>query len=101
MSESRLIDKFEGIKTASLEIAYDNGMINIQSSEEKFLQETEEVLKKYQDRPLQAWDEWLLSISPSELNTVCCGEYSDMQKVMSHCPSGEGLGSLLNDIFES
>ena len=90
--------EFKGIKRAALEIAYDNGGINIYRSERKMVGELERFLAKQPIEILPAIDSWLAGLSNEELSNVCCGEHTEMQAAMAFAPPF--TDQLLNDYFE-
>lgn len=85
----------EGIKKAVLELAYDNGMINREEPEERFLRYVEEKLNKINPDLQKVWSTFLLEMSEQDFLDFVCGDW-DPEKY-----SPEGLDRFLNDVFES
>lgn len=98
-----LIHCYPAIKKAALSIAYDNGMINRDNSEEQYLACVEEVLKG---------GTWFLAqieaclqvLSDEDLDTVCCGDEEERKELLkenSNESSAEHVEQFLQRIFES
>jgi len=99
----QVISNYPGLKKAALKIAYDNGMIHRHYTEEEWLKSTDQVIGAdgvYHD-DLQIWSDWLETLSDENLSTLCCGESSEIDKLISKAPKGEFLNGLLDDIFEA
>lgn len=100
------IERWPGIRKAALEIAYDNGMINRECSEDAWLKSLDPVLgaEGVTDEDLDRLDAWLLGLSDADLDTLCSGEERDAEGIEADCPTGgpdgERLSKLLVDIFE-
>lgn len=92
---------FLGIRKVALEIAYDNGMINRDSSEETFLMRVDEILGAdgvdYAD--LKLVDDWILTLTDVQVVTLAAGEREDME-VLEKKFSRPELLKILDDIFE-
>lgn len=91
-------EEFPGIKKACLLIALDNGGINRDRSEAMQEAELETFLAARAWPELKRIDEWLSGLSEADMETVCAGEYSEMQAAMETAPAE--LESLLCDYFE-
>lgn len=101
-------DVLPGITKAALEIAYDNGGINRDRSEEdlhadldKFFRERtpeHSGLRGTVAAHWQAIDGWLNALSEDALLTVCAGEEQDVAEAMVGAPPGTDV--LLTEIFE-
>lgn len=91
------LERFPGIKRAALEIAYDNGGINRHRSESAMLQELERFLARQPSELLPDIDRWLLALSDSDLETVCCGEERDQLSIVKSAPPF--THQLLDDYF--
>jgi hypothetical protein len=90
---------YQGIVKAALLIAYDNGIVNREHPEDEFMATTMKVCDLVKYKPnLDAYNTFLYSLSEEELTDVCCGEDTDMQRVLDRAPAG--LDDFLNDIFE-
>lgn len=102
-----IIHRYPGIKKAALEIAYDNGMINRFVSPETFLKSCNPALSAtgVDVSDLKKLDDWLMGLDNQDLETVCCGEQTDMEGISLTCPTGGPdnvkLVFLLNDIFDT
>jgi hypothetical protein len=102
------IQSYPNLKRVALELAYDNGMINRCCSEELWLSSIEPIIgaEGVYHEDLVAWDAWLGTLTDEEIQTVACGETSDMEKIMANAPESvssndeASLNGLLNDIFE-
>ncbi len=102
---------FPGITKAALSLAYDNGGINRERSEEDCLRELGEYLGEHWLRAdhaglrtllfcsLIGMDRWLSTLSDEELGTACNGEEREAHEVLSRAPLG--TDELLNGIFEN
>jgi hypothetical protein len=96
-----MIEFFDGIKRAALEISLDNGGINRDRSIEQMTKELDDFLEKTKDViTLFLIDAWLRSLSEEDMNTVCAGGQDEPETIelMSKAPSG--TNELLNEIFE-
>ena len=103
---AQVIRNFLGIKTAALTIAYDNGMINRETSEEDFLDRCDAVIGAdgVDLHDLLKINDYLCSLSDEQMNDLCCGEQpQDVLLDAFQTISGldrEILNGLLNDLFE-
>lgn len=92
-----------GIKKAALLIAYDNGLINREESENLFLDRVDSILGAdgvYLE-DLKKIDMFLLSLSDEDIDTLCCGLHEDSEPIVQKFEGDqEKLVGLLNDIFE-
>lgn len=95
------LDSFPKIKQVVLSIAYDNGMINRESSQERFIEKVNEIIGGdgvyYTD--LQNLNEWLETLSDDDLETFANGEHLDQVAIASQFVGPDILG-LFTDIFE-
>lgn len=89
---------YPGIARAALEIAYDNGNINRESTEQDELDELERLLKTWEKNNLQVMDAWLSALSEEDMATVTAGEDTAMNELLKLAP--EGTDDLLGEIFE-
>jgi hypothetical protein len=99
-----------GIRRAALEMAYDNGAINRERSEEDFLKRLEEWLSNSCATidhsglrtsfiiSLNEIDAWLVGISDEAMLIICSGEEVDAKTALFKAP--QGTDALLNAIFE-
>jgi len=95
-----IIDKYPGIKLVSLNIAYDNDMINRGCSEEQWLLSLDPVLGAtgIDTADLEILDRWCQTLTEEQAETLAAGEHTDMMRVRSLCPKPE-LCDLFDDIF--
>jgi hypothetical protein len=103
-------ERFPGIAKATLEISYDNGVINRDRSENDCLCELRTYLvkdwlharhaglKTIQISTIIAIDHWLSGLSNEDLNTVCNGEETEACTILAAAPPQ--TADLLNGIFE-
>ena len=101
---------FRGIRKAALAIAYDNGVINRDSSEEEYLKRVASYvqanwldanhagLRAILYAHLREIDAWLDNLSENALETVCAGEETEVKVALKNAPVG--TDKLLNGIFE-
>lgn len=89
---------YPGILRAALEISLDNGGINRSRAEPQMRKELAQFLAHQPSDILPAIDKWLAALSDNDLETVCCGEQSEMAAVMQDAPPF--TDKLLNDYFE-
>ena len=96
-----IIDRFPGIRRIALEIAYDNGMINRYQSQSVWLSSLDEVLGAdgVDEADLRVLDEWCLTLSDEDAETLAAGEQTEMEEVAARCPRPDLCG-IFNDIFE-
>ena len=96
----------EGIKKAVLKIAYDNGMIHRDFSEQKYLRAVEKFLAEssFKAHDLMIWNRWLLTLTEEDLEIYSAGEDTDMARIIAKEPKPEmssgTFNQLLNQIFE-
>lgn len=91
-------DTYPGIKRAAIEIALDNGGINRDRSMSQMLADFGNWLEDQDQAILPSIDAWLTDLSEDDLSTVCCGEHSDMQRLIKSAPPG--TDDLLNRYFD-
>lgn len=100
--------KYPGIERATIEMAYDNGCINRDRSEESLVLDLvswmRDVETEHGMRPetLQACDEWLTSLSVGELRLLCAGDESEQAVILAKVPAVQAVPVelLLTWIFE-
>lgn len=98
-----MINDFPGLKKAFLEIAYDNGGINRERSEETMLEEASQFLYnnafKFEYEPMS---KWLDELSKEDLSTLCAGEHSEGQEILMRLPPllRKRTDTLLNQYFD-
>lgn len=101
------IDRFPHIRSFALEIAYDNGMINVAHPEDCFLAECDAIMGAdgMYDEDHARLDDWLATLSQDELETLAAGEETEMNTIRERCPRGGPdnvpLCNIGNDFFES
>lgn len=99
-----LIDQYPGLRRAALEIAYDNGMVNRTTTEEKWLTSLDPIVGAtgVDHADLQAMSEFIDTLTEEELNELCCGGQGEPEQeaVLNRAPDREKLDGMLNDIFE-
>lgn len=68
--------RYPGITRAFLEMCYDNGCIHRFRTEEAARRDLRKFIEKNGEEigDMAAIDDWLGSLTPSDLQTVCCGE---------------------------
>lgn len=95
------IDNFPKMKEVALLIAYDNGMINREQSQNDFLNKVDEIVGAdgvdYVD--LQLIEDWLVTLGNEELIILAAGESEEM-KALEATFSRPELLEIFNDIFE-
>ena len=79
-------DHYPGIARAALQIALDNGGIHRGRSVDQMKKELHRWLAGQPEEEIQPIDAWLSSLSDEDLSTVCCGERSDVEEVLSAAP---------------
>lgn len=96
------LDNYPGLKKAALEIAYDNGMINRNCTEEQYTRSTDPIIgaESVYDEDLKIWSDWIDNLNDEDLSTLCCGESCEMEEIISKAPKAEFLDGLLNDLFD-
>lgn len=95
------------VRAAALLIAYDNGMINREESEQDFLEKAKEALCA-DGVPMMDVIElevFLSALTEADLDTLCTGEEGEIQAIEALCPNSrveptQKVTRLLNDIFE-
>jgi hypothetical protein len=87
------------IRKACLEISYDNGGVNRHRPETQVRKELDDFLAKrpYSDN-FSEIDKWLGNLSKDELQTVCAGEESEMNAILSSSPAF--TATLLEEYFD-
>lgn len=92
--------KYPAITKACLEISYDNGGVNRDRSEKKVLREMAAFLDRWPQGPehLAPIEAWLAQRADAEIETICCGEHTEMQALLKDAPPF--TGQLLADYFE-
>lgn len=100
-----IIDDYEFIKSAALLIAYDNGAIHRECSEEDWLDDLDPLLASLDKEDLVTLNTWLGSLSDIDLDILCTGEDTVRKEIEERSPvggqDGAPLVGLLNDIFEN
>lgn len=95
------IDNFPKMKEVALLIAYDNGMINREQSQNDFLNKVDEIVGAdgvdYTD--LQLIEDWLVTLGNEQLIILAAGETEEM-KALEATFSRPELLEIFNDIFE-
>lgn len=102
---------YPGIASAALLMALDNGGINRDRSQQNLWDTLATFLVLcLQDPPhqgvrvmvagqLKAIDDWLLTLSAEDLDTICAGEQSEAAEITARGP--EGVSDFLNMIFDN
>ena len=102
--------EYPGITKASLAMAYDNGIINRNNSEQEFLKTLDTYLRLHWLHAdyigtrtllltqLTNIDRWLDKLDPATLNIICCGDQDEAEWLTARAPPG--TRTLLNEIFE-
>jgi hypothetical protein len=87
------------IQKACLEISYDNGGVNRYRPVEQVQKAMDDFLatRPYSDNFAEI-DKWLGTLSKDELQTVCAGEESEMQAILSSAPAF--TATLLEEYFD-
>jgi hypothetical protein len=105
MITPHLIDVYPYIKKAALILAYDNDMINREEPEDLFLANCAMSLASVTHLELIQLDEWLQTLTDEQMETLVCGEESEMRALEALCPTGgpdnQPLSKIFDDIFES
>ena len=96
-----LIESFPGIKAVSLLIAYDNGFIHRECTQDAWLKSLDPILGADggDTADLRELDAFCQGLSEEERETLAAGEEADQQAVAARCLRPELCG-LFNDIFE-
>lgn len=93
---------FPGLLKAIILMAYDNGGITRERSEQAVVDEFNEWLVEYSKEVSQAQlvevDAWLAKLNPDALNIVCCGEESEQMTLLEDAPTI--TENVLNDLFD-
>lgn len=92
---------YPAIAKATLEMAYDNGGINRDRSEENCMQDLDAVLGAegvYHD-DLVKIDAWFASLSDDQMQVAVAGEETEMKVLLASAPPH--TDELLNDIFDN
>lgn len=107
MTEQK-IDYFAGIRAAALEIAYDNGLINRETSEEEFLGRCDSIIGADGVDLVDVikMNDFLCSLTSKQLLDLCAGEQETEQGPILSLwaekhPDGPDLNGFLNDLFEA
>lgn len=98
------LELFPSIKKAALIIAYSNGMIYHDVTQEEFLDKVQEILGAdgVYHEDLVLFDAWLGKLTDELLLTVCDGEVGEAFKISKTCPrnkDGYPMVGILDDIF--
>lgn len=103
-------ERFPGLCRATLELAYDNGGINRDRSEDDCLHEFALYLEEHWLRAEHAGlrtmllcaviviDDWLSQLSDEDVNTACNGEETEAAAILETAP--HGTSDILDGIFE-
>lgn len=90
---------YPGIRRACFLIALDNGGINRDRSEAQWDREFARWIGRRDDKnALAPIDAWLASLTDEALDTVCCGEHSEVAAAMRKAPPF--TDDLLNNFFD-
>lgn len=92
---NRLTESFKSIKKAAQEIWYDNGMINRLEPLGEKLELLSKWLLKQDEIILMKIESELSALSDDDLETVCCGEESEQERLASNL-----VNEFLNQIFD-
>jgi hypothetical protein len=97
-----IINRFPGIKTVALVLAYDNVMINHTQTETAWLRSLDPVLGAdgVDEADLNILDQWCQTLTNGEVETLAAGEQTEMEALQQKCPKPE-LCNIFNDIFEN
>lgn len=102
------IDQFPTVRKAAMLIALDNGLINRFCSEETWIGKVEGAIfaDGVPQHDVRMLENFLLTLSEEDLETLCCGEHSEMVAVEANAPMSVvepdmKVTRLLNDIFEA
>lgn len=90
------IDNYPGLKRVALEIAYDNGMININEPENEFL-ESLEWLAVFNNASLTRWSDFIEGLSQEQVEVLAAGEENEIEELL--CASGLKYGDILNSVL--
>lgn len=95
------IDSFPNIRHIAIEIAYDNGMVHRDSTEQDFINSTDVALGAdgVYEADLRVLDEWIGTLTDEQKETLAVGEETEMQAVANMCPQ-PWLCGIFYDIFE-
>lgn len=88
---------YPGIAQACLSIALDNDGINRDRSERKWAGDFRRFIAT-RDALLPEIDTWLKGLTDEEFETVCVGEHTEMEELMTTAPAF--TADLLNDYFD-
>lgn len=95
---------YPNLERAVIFMARDNGCINRYMSEEMVLDQTRRWLeshsRKYPPERVAEVEEWLLTLTENQLQTVLVGERFDALDIMTMMAAPVIADSLLNAIFE-
>lgn len=93
---------YKNIERAYLEIAYDNGGINRERSEEVALNELRTWLRDYLGSSrLRVIDTWLETLNEEQLSALCCGSEEEQEQVLVEGEVPPLANALLNEIFDN
>lgn len=100
------LEQFPSITKAALIIAYSNGMIYHDVTQEEFLVKVQEIIGAdgVYHEDLVLFDTWLGNLTKEQLETVCDGEVGEAFKISKTCPrnkDGYPMVGILDDIFNA
>jgi hypothetical protein len=109
MNKDTIIDKYPGIKKATLIMAYANGVINRTEDEHMFLAAQDFILgaEGVYAEDLRRLDQWLCELDttmPGALGILADGEECEANALAALGPrdaNGRPLAALLDDIFDN
>ena len=93
-----IIEKYPGIKLIALKIAYDNGFLHRDCSEEEWLLSLDSLLDA-NIADLEILDQWCQTLSEEQAEALGAGEHDDMMELVSLSPNPDFCNNLFNDIF--
>jgi len=91
-------EQYPGLARATLLIALDNGGINRGRSVEKQRRDVARFLAKRPSELLEPIDAWLSQQTDEQMETICCGEHTEVQAALAGAPPF--TDDLLNEYFD-
>ncbi|ANJ20747.1 hypothetical protein HYO99_gp13 [Roseobacter phage RD-1410W1-01] len=88
------------ILRVALLIAYDNGMVNRNESEDDFVGTTASILGEVPLIELIKLEAFLKTLNPIQLNIIAAGEDTESKALLADAPNPEFADTLFNRIFE-
>lgn len=100
----QLLQDYPHLRSAVLDVAYDNGGIFIYRTEDAYLEDASPVVHSMGDEAdFATADAWLKALTEDELMMFTGGEREEMEALVARAPQREGgcfVNDLLNRLFE-